>query len=65
MALIPDLILRTAHHSDVVTRAIRPASRRQIHAVTTPDLKRVPAVQATIDALVEAAKTPPRVLAST
>jgi hypothetical protein len=65
VALIPDLILRTAHHSDVVTRAIRPASRRQIHAVTTPDLKRVPAVQATIDALVEAAKTPPRVLAST
>ena len=65
VALIPDLILRTAHHSDVVTRAIRPASRRQVHAVTTPDLKRVPAVQATIDALVEAAKTPPRVLAST
>lgn len=65
VALIPDLILRTAHHSDVVTRTIRPASRRQVHAVTTPDLKRVPAVQATIDALVEAAKTPPRVLAST
>ena len=65
VALIPDLILRTAHHSDVVTRASRPASRRQVHAVTTPDLKRVPAVQATIDALVEAAKTPPRVLAST
>ncbi|MDF2092627.1 LysR family transcriptional regulator [Knoellia sp. 3-2P3] len=65
VALIPDLILRTAHHSDVVTLPIRPSSRRQVHVVTTPDLQRVPAVQATIDALVEAAKTPPRVLAST
>lgn len=64
VALIPDLILRTAHHTDVVTLPIEPASRRQIHVVTTPDLKRVPAVQATIDALVEAAKTPPRVLVS-
>jgi hypothetical protein len=36
-----------------------------VHVVTTPDLQRVPAVQATIDALVEAAKTTPRVLAST
>jgi len=65
VALIPDLILRTAHHSDVVTLPIRPASRRQVHVVTTPDLQRVPAVQATIDALVEAAKAQPRVLAST
>ena len=65
VALIPDLILRTAHHSDVVTLPIRPASRRQVHVVTTPDLQRVPAVQATIDALVEAAKAQPRMLAST
>ena len=65
VALIPDLILRTAHHHDVVTLPIHPASRRQVHVVTTGDLQRVPAVQATIDALVEAAKTPPRVLAST
>lgn len=64
VALIPDLILRTAHHHDVVTLAMRPASRRQVHVVTTADLQRVPAVQATIDALIEAAKTPPRVLAS-
>jgi hypothetical protein len=47
-----------------VTLPIHPASRRQIHAVTTPDLQRVPAVQAMLDALVESAKTPPRVLAS-
>jgi DNA-binding transcriptional LysR family regulator len=65
VALIPDLILRTAHHSDVVTLPIRPASRRQVHVVTTPDLQRVPAVQATVDALVEAAKAQPRMLAST
>jgi DNA-binding transcriptional LysR family regulator len=64
VALVPDLILRTAHHHDVVTLPIRPASRRVISIVTTPDLQRVPAVQAAIDALTEAAKTPPRVLAS-
>src|SRR5687768_8059488 len=61
VALIPDLILRTAHHHDVVTLPMHPASRRQVQVVTTADLQRVPAVQATIDALVEAAKTPPRV----
>lgn len=65
VALIPDLILRTAHHRDVVTLPIEPTSRRAISVVTTPDLERVPAVQATIEALVEAAKTKPRVLAST
>jgi hypothetical protein len=30
-------------------------ARRHIHAVTTPDLQRVPAVRATLDALCEAA----------
>ncbi len=64
VALIPDLILRTAHHSDVVTRPVRPESRRQIHAVTTPDLERVPAVRATLEALCESARTPPRVLST-
>lgn len=56
VALIPDLILRTTHHPDVVALPVEPASRREIFAVTTPDLSRVPAVAATIDALVEAAK---------
>lgn len=65
VALIPDLILRTAHHRDVVTVPMSPASRRSVSVVTTPDLQRVPAVQATIEALIEAAKAPPRVLAST
>src|SRR5699024_11153126 len=44
VALIPDLILRSAHHPSVVTIPMSPASRRQIYAVTTPDLARVPAV---------------------
>ena len=55
VALIPDLILRTVHHGDVVALPITPASRRSIMAVTTPDLQRVPAVKATLDALAESA----------
>ncbi|MGL5866889.1 MAG: LysR family transcriptional regulator [Dermatophilaceae bacterium] len=55
VALIPDLILRTVHHADVVALPITPASRRTIAAVTTPDLHRVPAVAATLNALVESA----------
>ncbi len=58
VALIPDLILRTTSHPDVVTRQVRPASRRQIVAVTTPDLQRVPAVAAALDALCEVAHSP-------
>jgi DNA-binding transcriptional LysR family regulator len=56
VALIPDLILRTVHHGDVVALPITPASRRSIMAVTTPDLQRVPAVKATLDALAESAR---------
>ena len=56
VALIPDLILRSAHHPSVVALPMQPASRREIYAVTTPDLARVPAVEATIQALVEAAE---------
>lgn len=56
VALIPDLILRTTHHPAVVALPVEPASRREIFAVTTPDLARVPAVAATIEALVEAAE---------
>jgi len=63
VALIPDLILRTAHHRDVVTLPIKPASRRAVHVVTTSDLQRVPAVKATLDALCESANAPVRVLA--
>ncbi|HMM97153.1 LysR family transcriptional regulator [Phycicoccus sp.] len=55
VALIPDLILRTVHHDDVVALPMLPASRRTITALTTPDLGRVPAVRATLDALAESA----------
>ena len=62
VALIPDLILRSASHPDVITLPISPASRRGIYAVTTTDLQRVPAVKATLDALCEAATAQNRVL---
>lgn len=51
VALVPGLVLRSAHHHDVVTRPLAPASRRAVFAVTTPDLLRVPAVGATLSAL--------------
>ncbi len=44
VALVPDLILNAAKHDEVATLLALPASRRQILAVTTPDLQRVPAV---------------------
>ena len=56
VALVPDLILRAAKHDDVVALPLSPPSRRQILAVTTPDLERVPAVAATIKALCEVAR---------
>lgn len=56
VAVIPDLILRTVQHKDVVALPMTPASRRHIVAVTTPDLQRVPAVKATLEALIESAK---------
>lgn len=55
IALIPDLILHSTRHPDVVVRPIAPASRRAVHVVTTNDLTRVPAVRATIDALRDSA----------
>lgn len=57
VAVIPDLILKTVHHEDVVALPMTPASRRHIVAVTTPDLQRVPAVKATLDALVQSAQS--------
>ncbi len=56
VALVPDLILRAAKHDDVVALPLSPPSRRQILAVTTSDLERVPAVAATIDALSQVAR---------
>lgn len=56
VALVPDLILEAAHNTDVTTLPLLPVSRRQIHAVTTEDLQRVPAVKATLEALCESAR---------
>ncbi|HET7477312.1 MAG TPA: LysR family transcriptional regulator [Dermatophilaceae bacterium] len=64
VALIPDLILRSAGHADVTVLPIEPASRRAVHVVTTPDLQRVPAVRATLDALCESAEVQGRPLVS-
>jgi DNA-binding transcriptional LysR family regulator len=57
VALVPDLILAAAHTTAVATLSLEPASRRQIHAVTTEDLQRVPAVRATLEALSDSART--------
>lgn len=57
VALVPGLVLRTAHHHDVVLRPLAPPSLRSVFAVTTPDLVRVPAVAATLLALRQAASS--------
>ena len=56
---MPDIILNAAKHDDVATLSLSPVSQRQILAVTTPDLLRVPAVAAALDALCAAAGTDP------
>jgi DNA-binding transcriptional LysR family regulator len=56
VALMPALILHSVSHPEVVTRPVHPASRRAVQVVTTPDLQRVPAVKATLDALCASAK---------
>ncbi|NHN56079.1 LysR family transcriptional regulator [Calidifontibacter sp. DB0510] len=55
VALVPDLILRSAPNSGIRALPIDPPSRRTVYAVTTPDLTKVPAVAATVQALVDAA----------
>lgn len=56
VALIPDLILAAITNPDVAIRPLSPPSSRTVHAVTTRDLERVPAVRATLDALCESAQ---------
>ncbi len=52
VALLPGLVRPTAErHPGVVVRPAAGTSARAVHAVTTPDLLRVPAVAATIAAL--------------
>lgn len=56
VALVAGLILQSTSHPDVVTLPVRPASRRTVYAVTTPDLQRVPAVAATLESLCRSAR---------
>jgi molybdate transport repressor ModE-like protein len=56
VALLPGLVLPTAaRHPGVAVRAVGGTTARTVSTVTTPDLLRVPAVVATIEALAEAA----------
>lgn len=56
VAQLPKLVEPiAARHPGVVLREAAGMSRRTVHSVTTPDLLRVPAVAATIDALTAAA----------
>lgn len=57
VALIPDLIRAATSNEDVVIRPLDPQTRRRIHVVTTDDLLKVPAVAATLEALVASAAT--------
>ncbi|NYF97076.1 LysR family transcriptional regulator [Janibacter cremeus] len=55
VALIPDLIRDATSNPDVAIRPLDPTSYRRIHAVTTEDLLKVPAVAATLEALLASA----------
>ncbi|WP_460446505.1 LysR family transcriptional regulator, partial [Angustibacter aerolatus] len=54
VALLPALSLQATRRPDVEVRAVQPAARRTVTALTRPDLRRVPAVAAMLDALVAA-----------
>lgn len=56
VALIPEMILRSVHHPGIATRTVTPASTRDVSVVTTPDLLRVPAIRACIEALTAVAR---------
>ena len=57
VALLPDLVGPVARrHPGVVVRPAAGTAARDVHAVTTPDLLRVPAVAATLAALASSAR---------
>lgn len=56
VALVPEMILRSVSHPEVVARPVSPPSKRVVQIVTTPDLRRVPAVAVTLDALCASAR---------
>ncbi len=58
VALLPELVRPTGQRQPgVVLRSATGTSARAVHAVTTPDLMRVPGVVAAIDAIAVAART--------
>jgi DNA-binding transcriptional LysR family regulator len=56
VALVPALVHSFLLHPKIVTVPVEPAVQRHVTLFTWPDLIRVPAVRATIDALITAAK---------
>lgn len=57
VSLAPRLVLSFLRHPDLVMVPIEPSVTRQVAAYTWPDLLRVPAIRATVDALLSASKT--------
>ncbi|GAA3492644.1 MULTISPECIES: LysR substrate-binding domain-containing protein [Streptomyces] len=55
VAVLPELAVETVRPTGVRTVAVEPAVRREIVALTLPDLAQVPAVAATLDQLARAA----------
>jgi molybdate transport repressor ModE-like protein len=58
VALAPAMVLDSVQQRGIVARPVVPASRRDVAAVTTPDVLRVPAVAAMLTALREEAPRP-------
>ncbi|WAP57675.1 LysR family transcriptional regulator [Streptomyces sp. S465] len=56
VAVLPELALESVRAKGATTLAVEPAVRREVVALTLPDLARVPAVAATLDRLERAAR---------
>ncbi|QKV93191.1 LysR family transcriptional regulator [Streptomyces sp. NA02950] len=56
VAVLPELALESVRAKGAVTLEVKPAVRREVVALTLPDLARVPAVAATLDRLERAAR---------
>lgn len=61
VSLVPRLIADSTPHADVVTKPLTVPARRTVSAVSTRDLKRVPAVAAALAALESVSATSPAV----
>lgn len=57
LALAPRLVLSFLRHPDLVSVPTKPHVSRQVAAYTWPDLLRVPAIRATLDALLTESAT--------